>query len=187
MSADAGDQNALRPPRGRLVRLGVIVPARPDEASRLARLADAVGVDVIWTANEASAAALASAVGRAAVVVLPGADEPWARTAPVSVGRTSAEAHARADLDPEFPDAGVVREIGLFGTLDDCQRRLAQWVAAGITDLRAIVPDTPDVADVLAQLTAVVIGDPATHRPDVPATPPPPPPPWAAPRGFEGR
>jgi hypothetical protein len=173
----------VQPPAGRLVRLGVVIPATSGGADDdvLARLADLVGFDVIWAVDEVTAARLANVVERARVLVRPAVDEPWARTAPVSVGRTTAEARARADLDPTFTSQWSVEDSGLFGTLDACQRRLAEWVADGVVDLRALVPATHDVADVLAQLTAVVVGDPATHRPDAPVTPAPPPPPWAGP------
>jgi alkanesulfonate monooxygenase SsuD/methylene tetrahydromethanopterin reductase-like flavin-dependent oxidoreductase (luciferase family) len=184
MVEERQDEAAVHPPRGRLVRLGVVVPADAAEARRLAGLADVVGFDVIWVPDAAMAAAVADLVTAAIVLVRPGQDERWARTVLVSVGRTTAEARARADLDTAF--AGV-EPIGLFGTLDDCQRQLSQWVADGVRDLRAVVPSVPDVADVLAQLTAVVVGDPATHRPDAPVTPAPPPPSWAAPRPLHGR
>jgi alkanesulfonate monooxygenase SsuD/methylene tetrahydromethanopterin reductase-like flavin-dependent oxidoreductase (luciferase family) len=184
MAEERQDVAAVHPPRGRLVRLGVVVPADTVEARRLARLADVVGFDVIWASDAATAAAVADLVTGAIVLVHPGQDEHWARTVPVSVGRTTAEARARADLDPAFAGA---EQIGLFGTLDDCQRQLSQWVADGVRDLRAVVPLVPDVADVLAQLTAVVVGDPVTHGPDAPVTPAPPPPSWAARRPLRER
>ena len=43
---------------------------------------------------------------------------------PVSIGRTGAEASARADLDPKFRQHGDPAEIGIFGTLEECQDRV---------------------------------------------------------------
>ena len=54
--------------------------------------------------------------------------------------------------------------------------------AAGVTDLRCILPDAPDVHDVVAQLTAVAVGSLDTHGPGTARSPDPPPPPWAGPR-----
>ncbi len=48
--------------------------------------------------------------------------------------------------------------MGLFGTLEECQDRVIALAHAGISDLRCILPATPDVHDVIAQLTAVTIG-----------------------------
>jgi alkanesulfonate monooxygenase SsuD/methylene tetrahydromethanopterin reductase-like flavin-dependent oxidoreductase (luciferase family) len=77
---------------------------------------------------------------------------------PVSVGRTDAEAAARAEMDPAFARFGHPSEIGIFGTLEECQDRVIALAHAGITDLRCVLPATPDVHDVIAQLTAMTIG-----------------------------
>ena len=76
---------------------------------------------------------------------------------PVSVGRTVAEASARADMDPTFARFGHPSDIGIFGTLEECQDRVIALAHAGITDLRCVLPATPDVHDVIAQLTAITI------------------------------
>ncbi len=77
---------------------------------------------------------------------------------PVSIGRTEAEASARADADPVFRAIGHPREVGIFGTLEECQDRVIALAHAGIADLRCILPGTPDVHDVIAQLTSMTIG-----------------------------
>jgi hypothetical protein len=166
---------AVVPPAGRMVRLGVVLPADDAAATRLAVLCDRAGVDVVWAPDEQAAAMVAGLVHRATVAVRPATDEPWAATVAVSVGRTAAEARARANLDPAF-DGGS----GIVGALEDGQARLAALVEGGVTDLRCILPDAPDVHDLVAQLTAMVVGSPTTHRPDRPRSPDPPPPPWAA-------
>jgi hypothetical protein len=50
---------------------------------------------------------------------------------------------------------------------------------AGGTDFRCILPNAPDVPDVIAQLTAMVVGTRAALRPDAPRSrDPDPPPDW---------
>jgi hypothetical protein len=170
----------VEPPPGRLVRLGVVVrPGDPGGQHRLARMCDLAGVDVLWVDDEQVAVAVAGAVGRARVLVRPEVDEPWARTVPVSVGRTPAEAEARAALDPALACYGDLEADGLFGTIERAQLRVIELAHSGVTDLRCVLPDVPDVHDVVAQLTAVVVGSTATHRPDAPRSADPEPPPWA--------
>jgi hypothetical protein len=168
------------PPHRRLVRLGVLVRSNePSERRRLARMADLAGVDVVWVIDQQVADELVGAVDRARVLVRPEDDEPWARTLPVSIGRTPAEAEARIELDPAMGGFGDPRLSGLFGTLEDCQARVVELAHAGVTDLRCVLPEVPDVGDLVAQLTAVVVGELSTHAPDLPRSPDPEPPPWA--------
>ncbi|MEP6659682.1 MAG: hypothetical protein ABJD24_07185 [Acidimicrobiales bacterium] len=168
---------------GRLVRLGVIVPKGMDQdsAGRLARMCDLARIDVVWVDDPARARAMASEVSHAKVLVRPERDEPWARTVAVSIGRTEAEAAARADADPAFAHTGDPREGGLFGTLEQCQDAVIALAHQGVVDVRCVLPDAPDVHDVIAQLTAVAIGSLATHRPDAARSAAPPPPPWSRP------
>jgi hypothetical protein len=171
----------VAPPPGRLVRLGVVVrPGDPAEQHRLARMCDLAGVDVLWVADEQQAVELGRLVVCTQVLVLPAIDEPWARTVPVSIGRTPAEAAARADMDPGLADYGDLLHAGLYGTIETAQARVVALAHAGVTDLRCALPVVPDVHDVVAQLTAVVVGTLDTHRPDAPRSPDPPPPSWAA-------
>ena len=51
----------------------------------------------------------------------------------VSVGRTVAEARARADADELFALTGHPAQQGLFGTLEECQAAAAQLAQAGAT------------------------------------------------------
>jgi alkanesulfonate monooxygenase SsuD/methylene tetrahydromethanopterin reductase-like flavin-dependent oxidoreductase (luciferase family) len=98
---------------------------------------------------------------------------------PVSLGRTTAEAFARAAAEPLFDDTrvGQPAEVGLFGTLEDCQARVVELAHAGVTELRCSLPNAPDLPDVIAQLTAMVVGRldilspsaPRSRDPDPPA------------------
>lgn len=96
---------------------------------------------------------------------------------PVSIGRTSAEARARASVDARFQAIGHPSTAGIFGTLEQGQDRVIELAHAGITDLRCVLPDVPDVGDVIAQLTAMVVGtvdvlipnSPRSKAPDPPA------------------
>ncbi len=102
---------------------------------------------------------------------------------PVSIGRTAAEAEARAGADPLFRGTGHPSRAGIFGTLEECQDRVIQLAHAGVTDLRCILPNTADVPDVIAQLTAAVVGTPDVLRPSVPRSrAPDPPEAWGAAR-----
>ena len=143
-------------------------------------MAAAAGLEVVWCETEDDRIAVAGRVDGVAVLLLPAVDEPWARTVPVSIGRTAAEAHARRAPDPDFGGRGDPLEVGLFGALEDCQAQVARLAQQGIVDLRCILPDTQDVHDVMAQLTAVAIGAAGTHHPDRARSPDPDPPSWAA-------
>lgn len=173
----SGATEPIDPPAGRLVRLGVVLPTDADAARLLAALCDRAGVDVVWAATAATADAVAAQVDRCSVELLD-SDGPWRRTVGVSIGRTAAEAHARAQVDPAFSGE-------IVGRLEDGQVAVAALAHAGVTDLRCRLPAVPDVADLVAQLTAMVVGTVATHHPDAPRTPDPAPPPWAASRFSE--
>jgi len=101
---------------------------------------------------------------------------------PVSIGRTSAEAHARASHDPLFHDSGRLATRGIFGTLEQCQDRALELAHLGVTDLRCFLPNTPDVHDAIAQLTAVVVGTVDVLTPNSPRSKAPDPP-----EGWGGR
>src|SRR5262249_26956266 len=96
----------------------------------------------------------------------------------VSVGRTSAEAGARADGEELFALTGHPRAQGLFGTLEECQAAAARLLDAGATELVCYLPRSHDLPDVLAQLRAISIGAGALRPGDPPSAPPPPPPGW---------
>ncbi|HEY3068169.1 MAG TPA: LLM class flavin-dependent oxidoreductase [Methylomirabilota bacterium] len=101
---------------------------------------------------------------------------------PVSVGRTSAEARGRAHGDPGFDALGEAGGNAIVGSLEECQRHVLALAHAGVTDLRCLLPAAPDVEDVVAQLTAMVVGSTARLAAGAPPSPAPPPPP-----GWGGR
>jgi alkanesulfonate monooxygenase SsuD/methylene tetrahydromethanopterin reductase-like flavin-dependent oxidoreductase (luciferase family) len=101
---------------------------------------------------------------------------------PVSIGRTTAEASARADTDDRFRRVGDPRHVGVFGTLEQCQERVIELAHAGVTDLRCLVPNAPDMPDVLAQLTSISIGTVDVLTPGSPRSKSPDPP-----EGWGGR
>jgi hypothetical protein len=162
-------------PPGRLVRLGVVLtPPDLSERTLWATLAARVGVDVLWIGP-------GEPVPPAALPVLtrPERDEPWARTVAVVVGRTRAEAAALVELATGFAGFADPRTDGLFGTLEDCQQQVARLASDGVRDLRCVLPELPDIHDLLAQLPAIAVGDLATHHPDTARSADPPPPSWA--------
>jgi hypothetical protein len=151
-------------------------------------------------------AALASVLDIADDIVLPGwafddletaADEVRATAAefgrdpstlgvaallPVSIGRTRAVAEARADADPAFGRFGHAPDVGIFGTLEECQDRVIALAHAGVTDLRCLLPVSADSHDVIAQLTAITVGTIAVLVPGSLRSPAP-----APPEGWGGR
>jgi alkanesulfonate monooxygenase SsuD/methylene tetrahydromethanopterin reductase-like flavin-dependent oxidoreductase (luciferase family) len=101
---------------------------------------------------------------------------------PVSIGRTVAEATARWDAEPAFAALGPPTRAGVFGTLEHCHERVIALAHAGVTDLRCVLPNAPDVHDVIAQATAMTVGTLAKLSPGAPRSEPPPPP-----EGWGGR
>jgi hypothetical protein len=101
---------------------------------------------------------------------------------PLSIGRTVAEAAARWDAEPAFADLGPPDRAGVFGTLEQCHERVIALAHAGVTDLRCVLPNAPDVHDVIAQATAMTVGTVAKLAPGAPRSAPPPPP-----EGWGGR
>lgn len=95
---------------------------------------------------------------------------------PVSIGRTTAEARARAVSESLFATLGSPADVGVFGTLEQCQERVIELAHAGVTDLRCIIPNNPDVHDEIAQLSAVGQGSIEFLSPDSPRSPAPGPP-----------
>ncbi len=95
---------------------------------------------------------------------------------PASPGRTEAEARARLARDTEL-EAKAERAPALVGTLEQCLESVGVLQAAGMTELRLRLPATPDLADVIAQmsvlgdhsLTRVQPGTPRSQAPNAPA------------------
>lgn len=102
----------------------------------------------------------------------------------VSVGRTVAEATARADADGLFSLAGHPSRQGLFGTLEECQAAASLLAHAGVTELVCHLPLTSDLHDVLAQLRSIAIGAGVLRPGDPPSAAPPPPADWGGRRSI---
>lgn len=187
ITVDAGDETLnlarrLRDDTGGSAerrRFGAVAESQAEIAALLAVVDDVVlpawrFPDLETAADEARAQAQEAGRDPATLGV--------AALVPVSIGRTSTEAEARADRDPRFARLGHPRDVGIFGTLEDCQDRVIALAHAGISDLRCILPAAPDVHDVIAQLTAVTIGTTDVLRPGSLRSPAPPPP-----EGWGGR
>lgn len=76
----------------------------------------------------------------------------------VSIGRTRSEAAARAARDPRFTGAGHPEVGGIFGTFEQAQALVLELARAGADELRVTLADEIDVADLLAQTRALVVG-----------------------------
>jgi hypothetical protein len=100
---------------------------------------------------------------------------------PASPGRTDTEAHARLDHDPELAAAARAAP-SLVGTLEHCQQTVAALRAAGMSELRVRLPSTPDLPDVIAQVSALRADALAGLKPGAPRSPDP-----GAPAGWGGR
>lgn len=87
-----------------------------------------------------------------------GATRPLQVAVPISIGRTMSEAIARADLEPRFTGDRHPRDVGIFGTFEHAQEQVLALARAGADDLVLDVPLERDVADVLAQIRALVVG-----------------------------
>jgi len=141
--------------RGRLLRIGVVLPPDPDTAVALAVLCDRVGIDAVWAADQAIAALVRESVHRTAVLIMADSSQPGQRTVALSIGRTLVEALARAGMDSRVASFPV--EAQVFGSLEDCQAAVTALAADGVTDLRCVIPQTEDVHDVIAQLAAIAV------------------------------
>lgn len=77
---------------------------------------------------------------------------------PISIGRTRNEAVARADRDARFVGDAHPEQTGIFGTFEQAQEQVLDLARAGAEVLLLTVPDESDIADVLAQVKALVVG-----------------------------
>jgi hypothetical protein len=146
-----------------LVAAGMIRLARPGAGPDAIVVPLAADRDL----DRAVAEAAAQAAGRPVLVEVP-----------ISVGRTAAEAHARADSEELFTRAGHPARTGLFGTLEECQAGAARLAHAGATELVCYLPHSGDLIDVLAQLRAIAVGAGVLRPGEPPSSPPPPPDGW---------
>jgi alkanesulfonate monooxygenase SsuD/methylene tetrahydromethanopterin reductase-like flavin-dependent oxidoreductase (luciferase family) len=148
--------------------------ATPREARVAAGLAD----NVLIPAGAMTDAALAVTEVRKACAAV--GREPStlgvAVELPVSIGRTSAEALARAEAEPSFRQLAQRVPASIVGRLEECQDRVIELAHAGVTDLWCILPNVPDIHDVIAQLTSMVVGNPQALTPGSPRSKSPDPP-----------
>lgn len=86
------------------------------------------------------------------------ATRPLLVAVPISVGRTLTEALARADLETRFAGDRHPRDVGIFGTFEQAQEQVLALARAGADGLIVDVPLVRDIADVLAQIRALVVG-----------------------------
>jgi alkanesulfonate monooxygenase SsuD/methylene tetrahydromethanopterin reductase-like flavin-dependent oxidoreductase (luciferase family) len=146
----------------------------PNQIDVAARIAD----DVLLPAGTVADLVAATARVRAACERV-GRDPATlgiALEAPLSIGRTRAEAEARAHGESVFEVLGSPSQVGVFGTLEECQERVVELAHAGISDLRFVLPNNPDIHDVIAQLTAIAIGTVDVLTPGAPRSKDPDPP-----------
>lgn len=77
---------------------------------------------------------------------------------PISIGRTLNEAMARADRDPRFVGESHPKECGIYGTFEEAQVQVLALAQAGAEILLVTLPHELDIADILAQVKALVVG-----------------------------
>ncbi|MCX6460083.1 MAG: hypothetical protein NTZ03_07210 [Actinobacteria bacterium] len=87
-----------------------------------------------------------------------GDERPVTVAVSLSIGRTRSEAMARADRDPRLVGAAHPQESGIFGTFEQAQQQVLELARAGAQILLVTVPQELDIADVLAQVRALVVG-----------------------------
>jgi hypothetical protein len=158
--------------RPELTGMQLALPAREGVAGAAAVFVPcAPGRDLAGEVSEAAAAA---------------AGRPVLAEVTVSVGRTAAEARARAEADELFTLAGHPAQQGLFGTLEECQATAARLAHAGAAELVCYLPLASDLPDVLAQLRSIAIGAGVLRPGEPPSAAPPPPAGWGG-RRFTAR
>ena len=94
----------------------------------------------------------------------------------MSVGRTNAESDVRVEIDDMLAQMDT-RAIGIHGDLERCQDIMIELAHLGIGEVRCVLPNTADIDDVIAQLTATTVGTtdilkPGAARSEAPAPPP---------------
>lgn len=100
---------------------------------------------------------------------------------PVSVGRTGAESDVRVEIDDLLAQMNA-KVTGMQGDLEHCQDTMIELAHLGIGEVRCVLPHVPDIDDVIAQLSATVVGTKDVLKPGSPRSEAPPPPPgWGGP------
>ena len=112
----------------------------------------AAAVGVVRANNPGEVSAARAAMVRAGVT------RPLLVAVPVSIGRTMREAAARAEREPRFAGGRHPSRAGIFGTFEHAQGEVLALAEAGADGLIVDLPLERDVADVLAQVKALVVG-----------------------------
>lgn len=100
---------------------------------------------------------------------------------PVSVGRTNAESDVRVEIDDLLAQMNT-RVTGIQGDLEHCQDIMIELAHLGVGEVRCVLPHVPDIDDVIAQLSATVVGTTDVLKPGTPRSQAPSPPPgWGGP------
>jgi len=100
---------------------------------------------------------------------------------PVSVGRTDAESDVRVEIDDLLAQIDT-HSVGVHGKLEHCQDIMIELAHLGIGEVRCVLPNVPDIDDVIAQLTATTVGTTDVLKPGAARSAAPDPPPgWGGP------
>lgn len=83
---------------------------------------------------------------------------PLVVAVPISIGRTLNEAMARAARDARFVGDAHPEVSGIYGTFEQAQEQVLDLARAGAEVLLVTVPVELDIADVLAQIKALLVG-----------------------------
>lgn len=165
LDADAAERELVARLAGRLGYVAVHVPAAAslptDELERLMAAAEPAmvviddGADVVGVVRVNDPELV-----RRAREALDRLDDhrPLIVAVPLSIGRTYSEAMARADRDPRFVGEAHPQVSGIFGTFEEAQEQVLALARAGAEVLLVTVPHELDIADVLAQVKALVVG-----------------------------
>ncbi len=160
LDADASTEIARM--AGRLGFTGVHLPEGAS-ATPAARLAEAARPAQVLPPLPAGACGVVRVNDPTQVAIVRRALDGSARTGPLlvavplSIGRTMSEAVARAELEPRF-ELRHPRDVGIFGTFEHAQEQVLALARAGAEGLVLDLPLSRDVADVLAQVKALVVG-----------------------------
>jgi hypothetical protein len=163
---DSQRQRLMAVLAGRLGYTLVVVPADCPAAApeAVASLQAAVGDDVTVKVDDPDDAAVVRSADPRQVSAARArlADAGDARPVEVAVtlaiGRTLQEAQARAWRDARFADTDHPSLDGIYGTFEQAQEQELDHAAAGAGVLRVTPADDPDIADLLAQVRALVVG-----------------------------
>lgn len=176
---DADRQRLMAVLASRLGYALVVVPrgSAADSPDALAALRDAVGEQTTVRVDDPDDTAVVRTAApdevRAARARLDAAGDarPVEVAVTLAIGRTLQEAQARAWRDARFADADHPSLAGIYGTFEQAQEQVLDLAAAGAGVLRVTPADDPDIADLLAQVRALVVGPTvalARARRDVP-------------------